>query len=243
MQKYLYQDLYNLEDIHWWHKAKRNLISFFLNQNLKNTGSKILDVGCGTGKNLETFSKFGQVWGIDNSKEAIIFCRRRGFKNIVKGNIERMPFEKNSFDAITALDVLEHVNDSEALTEIKRVLRKKGILIITVPAFNWLWSRWDEVLLHKRRYTDKTLRKVLQKNGFKVNKISYSYSFLVLPALIIRGVKKMLYKDYYPSDFKLSNKIINHLLSVVANIEKIFIINYNIPFGTSLIAIAKKNNQ
>lgn len=243
MQKYLYADLYNLEETHWWHRTKRNLVSYFLKQNLSDNRSKILDVGCGTGKNLEVFSKFGNVWGIDNSNEAIIFCKRRGLKKVVKGNIEKMPFKKNSFNAITALDVLEHVNDSKALIEINRVLKKGGILIITVPAFSWLWSKWDEILFHKRRYTDKSLRKVLQENGFKVNKISYSYSFLVLPALIIRGIKKMFYRHYYPSDFQLSNKTVNHLLGTIANIEKIFIINYNISFGTSLIAVAKKISQ
>lgn len=242
MQKYLYQDLYDLEDIHWWHKAKRNLVSFFLNQNLRNKDSKILDVGCGTGKNLEAFSKFGNVWGIDNSPEAIAFCKKRGFKNVTLGNIEKMPFKKSTFEFVTALDVLEHVDDSKSLKETYRVLKKSGILIATVPASPKLWSRWDEVLHHKRRYTQKTLKSVLQKNGFKIVKISYIYSFLFLPALIIRTVKKIIYKDCYPSDFELSNKILNDLLGNIANLEKFFIINARVPFGTSLIVIAEKFN-
>ncbi len=248
MKKYLYKDLYKLEDLHWWHKAKRKLVSFFLekyllDKNKERVTAKILDVGCGTGKNLEVFSKFGKVWGLDNSHEAIAFCKKRGFMNVNLGSIEKMPYKKEFFDAVTALDVLEHVDDSRALKEIKRILNKDGFLVITVPAFEWLWSRWDEVLYHKRRYTEKSLTRVLKNTGFKIINISYTYSFLVLPALIIRGIKKLLYKDYYPSDFQLSNKILNSLLSTLANVERIFIINSKIPFGTSLVVVAKRINQ
>lgn len=242
MQKYLYKDLYDLEELHWWHKAKRRLVSSILKKSLKGKGNKILDVGCGTGKNLEAFSKFGVVFGIDNSSDAISFCKKRGFKDVVKKSIEKMPYKPGSFDAITALDVLEHVDDSRVLKEIRRILKKDGVLIITVPAFKWLWSRWDEVLYHKRRYTEKTLTEVLRKNGFKIIKTSYAYSFLVLPALIIRTIKKIFYKNYYPSDFQLSNKIISSILGILADIEKIFILNLKIPFGTSLITVTKKNN-
>lgn len=240
MQKYLYDDLYNLEEIHWWHKAKRNLVSYVMKQNLSGNQNKILDVGCGTGKNLESFTKFGNTWGIDSAKEAVDYCRKRGIKNITLGNLEKIPFNKESFDCITALDVLEHVDDSKAIRELERVLKKSGILIITVPAFPMLWSRWDEVLHHKRRYTKETLKRVLQKNELKVMKISYIYSFLFFPAFIIRLIKKAIYQNHYPSDFKLSNKIVNYLLGSVAAAEKFLVINSYIPFGTSLIAVVKK---
>lgn len=242
MQKYLYEDLYNLEEIHWWHQAKRNLVSYYLKQNLSNNRSKILDIGCGTGKNLEVFSKFGNVWGIDSANEAVAFCKKRGIKNVIKGSIEKMPFKKSTFEFVTALDVLEHVDDSKSLKETYRVLKKSGMLIATVPAYLQLWSRWDEVLHHKRRYTKNTLRKVLEKTGFKIIKISYIYSFLILPALLIRTVKSLFYQDYYPSDFKLSNKIINALLGKLAEIERFFIINMSLPVGTSLIVVAQKTN-
>ena len=242
MQKYLYDDLYKLEEIHWWHKAKRNLVSYFLQKYLKDKTNKILDAGCGTGKNLEAFSKYGRVWGIDLANDAISFCKKRGFKNVIAGSIESIPFDNGTFDCVTALDVLEHVDDSKALKEINRVLNREGILIITVPAFQWLWSRWDEVLHHKRRYTKDGLEGILQKNGFKIIKVSCCYSFLFFPALIIRVIKNLIYKDYYPSDFKLSNKIINSLLGNITGFEKFFIINSQIPFGTSLIVIAQRIN-
>lgn len=240
MQKYLYQDLYNLEEIHWWHNAKRNLVSYFLRQYLSKKNGKILDVGCGTGKNLEVFSRFSAVWGIDSAKEALAFCKKRGFKNVTLGSIEKIPFTKESFNCVTALDVLEHVDDSKSLKEIYRVLGESGIIIATVPAFPQLWSRWDEVLHHKRRYTKETLKDILQKNGFKIRKISYMHSFLFLPVVIIRAIKNLIHENYYPSDFKLSNRVVNYLLENIANLEKFFIINAQIPFGTSLIVVAEK---
>lgn len=241
MQRYLYADLYNLEETHWWHKAKRELVSYFLEKYLLKKNNEILDVGCGTGKNIESFSKFGIVWGIDSSYDAINFCKKRGLKNTVKGSIEKIPFKNMSFECVTALDVLEHVNDSLSLKEIHRVLKKGGFLIATVPAFPLLWSRWDEVLHHKRRYTKNTLTSVLERNGFIIKKISYCYSFLFLPSLIIRVLKGMLYRNYYPSDFLISNKIINIIGGKISELEKFFITYVTVPFGTSLIAVVLKD--
>lgn len=242
MQKYLYQDLYNLEETHWWHKAKRNLVSYFLKKYLDQNENIILDVGCGTGRNLEVFSKFGTVWGIDSAPEAIIFCRKRGLKNIITGSLEKIPFPSKHFNCVTALDVLEHVDDKGALKEIHKVLKDDGFIIATVPALPQLWSKWDEVLYHKRRYTKETLEKILEENKFKILKISYCYSFLLIPVFIIRGIKNLFYKNYYPSDFQISNKIINNLLGKIAGIEKFFIINFHVSFGTSLIVVAQKIN-
>ncbi len=241
MQKYLYKDLYLLEDNHWWHKAKRDLVSYFLKKYLTSRNCKILDIGCGTGKNLETFSKFGTTWGIDNSNDAIRFCKKRGLQNISKGDAEKLPFKKNFFDSVTALDVLEHVDDSKSLKTIYRVLKSEGIVIATVPAFPILWSKWDEVLHHKRRYTSSTLIKTFKESGFEIIKVSYIYSFLFFPTLIIRSLKNIFYKNYYPSDFKLSNILINNIMGKLAKSERNFLIKHNIPFGTSLIIIAKKN--
>src|SRR3989344_4554281 len=157
MQKYLYQDLYTQEDRHWWHRAKRAMVftvaSKFLNQKIP----KILDVGCGTGKNLENLNKLGKTWGIDNSKEAIEFCKKRGLVNLKLAEAENTKLPLSYFNLITLLDVLEHTDDNKTLAEMHRILDRKGIIIITVPAFNWLWSNWDVVLHHKRRYTKKSL--------------------------------------------------------------------------------------
>lgn len=240
MEKYLYEDLYTLEEKHWWHISKRNMVSSLISKYITNKNPQILDIGCGTGKNVEMLSRIGTAWGLDNSVDAIEFCRKRGLKNIKLGQSSKTGFENSSFDAVTLLDVLEHVDEDPTLKEIRRILRDNQFLIITVPAFSWLWSKWDQVLHHKRRYTKQSLRKVLERNNFKIEKISYMYSFLVLPALLIRFIKSLFFKDYYPSDFKLSSPSVNNLLIRISNIERFFIENANIPFGTSLVCIAKK---
>lgn len=240
MQQYLYQDLYQLEESHWWHKNKRELVFFFIKQNITDKKNRILDVGCGTGKNIEVFSKLGECWGIDTSPSAIAFCKKRGIKKTIKGNIEQIPFSSQSFNVITALDVLEHVDDSKSLKEIYRVLKKGGVIIATVPAFPKLWSKWDEVLHHKRRYTSKSLKRILQENKFKIIKISYFYLFLIIPIFLVRLVKNFFFKNYYPSDFKLSNNTINYLLRNISGFERFFIPFLSLPFGTSLIVVARK---
>lgn len=244
MEKYLYKDLAKLEDSHWWHVAKREavgeLIKGFKWLNLVRGSTsknlKILDIGCGTGRNVKEFAKFGQVWGIDSSAEAIKYCKEKGLKNIKLGTSDKTGFDNGTFDVVTLLDVLEHTDEDKTLGEIKRVLVKDGLLIVTVPAFSWLWSRWDEVLHHKRRYTKESLEKVLLRNGFKVRKISYMYSFLVLPALVVRFIKSMFSKKNYGSDFEISPPFVNKLLLWLSRGERV--LSYPLPFGTSLICVA-----
>jgi len=241
MQRKFYRDLYNLEEKHWWHKNKRtviiNLIKKFTQNNRK---SRLLDVGCGTGKTLEEISNLGIAYGVDISKEAIKFCRKRGLKNARPGSSYKTGFKNSYFDICTLLDVLEHTDDEKTLYEMKRILKKDGLLIITVPAYKFLWSKWDVVLMHKRRYRRSNLKKVLQNNGFKVLKVSYIYSFLILPALIIRLFKSRRYEEDYPSDFHLSNPLLNIFFLTLIKLEYIFSFIIPIPFGTSLVCVCKK---
>lgn len=241
MQRKFYKDLYNLEDKHWWHINKRAVVIKMIR---KFGGSKkhlkLLDIGCGTGKTLEEISLLGEAFGVDISKEAIKFCAKRGLRNAKIGSSYKTGFKDSSMDFCTLLDVLEHTDDKRTLKEMHRVLKREGYLIITVPAFKFLWSRWDDVLMHKRRYTQKNLTEVIENHGFEVIRISYMYSFLVLPVLMIRLIKSKQYQDDYPSDFQLSNPLLNLLFLTLAKAEYIFSSLIPVPFGTSLVCIAKK---
>ena len=235
----LYQDMYITENTHWWHKAKRKFVKLFITQNIKKTDIKILDVGCGTGKNMEELSSSGEVWGVDISDEALLFCKKRHLTNVKKGEAEILPFDNDTFDIVCALDVLEHVDDMTAIKEIGRVLNSNGHVIITVPAFSWLWSKWDEVLHHKRRYTREKIRKILEENGFIILRNTYIHSFLVIPSLIIRKLKQLQSKDY-SSDFQINNSFSNTFLSFISELELMWINRYDMPFGTSVLCIAQK---
>lgn len=241
MKKYLYDDLYYLEEKHWWHVSKRRIVQSLIENYNRIKKPKILDVGCGTGKNIEGLLKYGEVWGLDNSLDAIKFCRRRGLKNLKLGHAEKTDLKSESFDIITILDVLEHTDDNKTLQEMQRILKRSGILIITVPAFTWLWSEWDKVLHHKRRYNLESLTATLNNNNFKIIKITYLYSFLVVPTLIVRRIKEKLFNEkHYPSDFLLSNPILNKILGFLANMEFKLAQKMFFPIGTTLLVICQK---
>lgn len=238
----LYTDLYTTEETHWWHKAKRRYITEYIKKYTQKKKLTILDVGCGTGKNMEVLAQYGDIWGVDASKEALLFCKKRGLTQVKLGHVEHLPFEKEIFDVVCVLDVLEHVADSIAIKEIKRVLKDEGLIIITVPAFSWLWSKWDEALHHKRRYTKDSLSAILAKEGFMIRKNTYIYSFLVIPSLIIRKIKQLRQKPY-SSDFQINTVFLNHLLSFISKLEQMWVNRYDMPLGTSILCIAQKRSE
>jgi len=236
----LYEDMYKSEETHWWHRAKRRFVENLIKMYVQKKDLSLLDVGCGTGKNMEEFSRFGEVWGVDISDEALLFCKKRNLLKVKRGEAEHLPFEEKSFDVVSALDVLEHVDDVRSIREIKRVLKDDGYVIITVPAFGWLWSKWDEILHHKRRYTRKHLEDILALEGFSIKRNTYIHSFLVVPSLIIRTLKQLKSKTY-TSDFQINNNLTNTILSFISELEQKWINRYDMPFGTSVLCIAQKN--
>lgn len=240
MQDYLYDDLYNLEETHWWHKAKQKVLIELLTKFLSIKDPEILDVGCGTGKTLETLQKYGRSYGIDSSKLAISYCLKRGLKNVKVGSTHDIRFKSLRFDIVTMLDVLEHTDEKRTLSEVNRVLKKDGLLIITVPAHQSLWSQWDIVLHHKRRYSRKDLIAALNKNGFTVLKISYLYSFLLGPVMFVRFVKTLIFNEGYPSDFRVSFPLVNSLFGIMTRIERKVFNIVGLSAGTSLVCVAKK---
>lgn len=243
MELYLYQDMYDLEDQHWWHKAKRALIIESLQKLSYSKKSKLLDIGCGTGRNIQAFNNLMEAHGIDMSFAAIKFCKQRGLTTVTKSSAAKTSFKEHSFSVITALDIIEHTDDQAVLKECWRLLKPGGTLIVTVPAYQWAWSKWDEVLHHQRRYTSQSLKAVLTQQGFKLKKLSYVYSFLLLPVLIIRKIKSLNSKDKYSSDFALSNQLIDTILGKVAAVERWLLWRVSIPFGTTVFAIALKPKE
>lgn len=240
MEDYLYKDLYNFEDKHWWHISKRDICLKLISQYTNGKKLKMLDIGCGTGKNVESFNSQGECWGVDYSRRALQFCRKRKLKNVVQGSAEKLPFPSHSFEVVSLLDVLEHVDEEKTLQEAYRVLKNNGLMIITVPAFSWLWSEWDVVLHHKRRYSLPSLKQILKTHQFEVKKISYLYSFLVIPVFLIRSIKSRFLKYEYASDFKLGSKLVNRIFLWISRLESKLMLTTGLPFGTSLICVAQK---
>lgn len=239
METYLYDDLYRQEETHWWHIAKRELMTGLIRRFIKGDRLKFLDVGCGTGKNIEALGQFGRVWGIDTSSVALKFCHKRNLTQVSLATGEKTKFARSTFDAVTLLDVLEHTDDVKTLREIKRILKPRGHLVLTVPAYQWLWGRWDEVLHHKRRYTLNSLAQLLKSQGFNPIYISYVYTFLLIPVYIIRCFKSLRKHTYYASDFDLTTPTINRILLKLARGEQYLMRWGRLPFGTSIVCVAQ----
>lgn len=237
-----YGTMYSVEDYYWWYKGLRGL--FFLSINslkLKRKDLTLLDAGCGTGKLLES-CKLYRAYGIEISEIAIEFCKKRRLNNVIRASICDIPFENNTFNIITSMDVLCHKgvkNDIETIKELYRVLDKEGLLFLNLPAYNFLQSRHDEAAYVRQRYTKKELREKIEKTGFVIEKITYRNTILFPLAAIIRLCLKK--RGEIRSNLKPLPSLINKVLTYLLLIENRLIISgVNFPFGLSLYIICRK---
>lgn len=240
MREDLYPEMYLQEEQYWWHIAKRRLVIDFVPK----IPRKILDVGCGTGMLMKELRQRGYfVCGIENNRLAIEFCKKRGLEEIKTCDLENnLTIDDNSFEVVTCLDVLEHIeNDENLLKEFRRIIKPFGFLILTLPAYMYLWSYWDEMLGHKRRYDKGKLLEKLQEAGFQVVKISHFHSFLLPLVFVFRMLKSISKKR--TSDFVEVPKFINKILLFVSFLERKMIRRTNLPLGLSFFVVAKKYLQ
>ena len=240
----LLKEMYETEGYYWWHKAKRAYVLYLLKKFNKLENVKILDIGCGTGYLLKELNKYTTAYGVDKSKISLSFCRQRGLKNIWQVDIEKRSFTKNKFDVVTALDVIEHIKDDrQALKNIANCLQDDGILIIFTPAFPSLWSYWDEVAGHYRRYHQNSLKSLLQESGFEIKYLRFADSVIFIPAIFIRFIKGRFGNNKLTdlkSDFVKVPPLINELLFLLLRAEMLISSILPFPFGLSFIVVAKK---
>ena len=242
MERDLIDRLAKIEGLHWWYEARRKAVEAFLKGRISRSG-QILDVGAGTGGNYHLLSQFGDYCGVEPSAEAREWAKSKGVENLVSGTAEKIPYPPQTFDLVVALDVLEHLKeDLAALEEFHRVLRDRGLLLITVPAFNFLWSRHDELNHHFRRYRLKEIKKKLELSGFEVEKATYFYFFLFPFFFLLRILQKFIPERSALSsvELKLPPLFINRLLVRLCLIEVSVIKWCSLPLGSSIIVLAKK---
>lgn len=237
-----YKKMYELETYYWWFVGKREILNVLFNKYLWSKNLKLLDIGCGTGANFIFFQKFCSVSGIDISEESINLCKNRGINDVHICSAEKLDFPDYSFDIVTALDLLEHLDDDiKTLREAYRVCKHGGLLFLTIPAYQFLWGEHDEALHHKRRYIKSEIKKKIEGANFRIKKISYAIVFLFFPILCFRIIRKLFVRSKEPTtSYIVPPSIINNFFILLLKIEAKFLKYLDFPFGVSIICIAQK---
>jgi SAM-dependent methyltransferase len=235
----------DLERSHFWFVGRRRIFFHLLDLEVgERPGMRIFDVGCGAGGMLEPLSRYGEVTGIDSQAELVEFCHERGFPNVVVGSAYELPAEAGSVDLVTLFDTIEHVpDDVRALRECKRVLARDGLLFISTPAYQFLYANNDRVAHHERRYTAGGLRDKLLAAGLEPIKVTY-FNTLLFPAILPAVLAKKLTERFIePGDrTNLSHTMspaLNRLLAATMGAERHLLARTRMPFGHSIIAIAR----
>jgi len=228
---------------HFWYESRKFLIDrlfFYYSKRLKGD-IDILDIGCGTGTELKTMAKYGNLNALDINENAVRIAQDNGFNTIVS-DIEKEKLEKEKYDIISAFDVLEHINDDYfALSNIYQALKEDGVFLFTLPAHQIIFAQHDIAMEHKRRYSKKGLKEKLKEEGFK-NIELYYWNFTLFPLVfIIRMFKKIfIKKSTLSSEAKTRNKFINKILYIILKLEVKYCFRKKTLPGLSIYGVAKK---
>lgn len=245
MEPEIYNLMYELEESHWWYKGLRGLLYYTIGKYL---GSKkdisVLDAGCGTGYNLKCMKERYLVSGVDISDLAIDYCRKRGIDSVKRASVSNLPFDGSTFDLVMSFDVLCHKavgDDTKAIGEMARVLKKGGILALNLPAFRHLMRSHDIKAHNSRRYTAMEITDKLRENDLKVLRVTYHKAFLYPVALLLSLVSRLTRSK--ESDLGKVNKLLNMVMYGLAKADNAVAVSAGLPFGTSIFCIAKKTKD
>ena len=228
------------EDRHWWYRGRREVLERVIGRLGLPPGARILDAGCGSGRNMVELARRGSVTGVEVSDTSVSLARARDAGEVISGSVLQMPFESASFDLGVCLDVIEHLEDDlAALRELRRVVVPGGPLLVTVPAYQWLWSGHDEVNHHYRRYTRQTLESVAEQAGWEPVRTTHFNSLLLPAAILLRILDRFSRKTTESSlDLWVPPQPFNWLLERPMRLEAALIgRGGRIPAGLSLLAV------
>ncbi|MGH7586455.1 MAG: class I SAM-dependent methyltransferase [Gemmatimonadales bacterium] len=232
----------SVEDRHWWFRARRDLLIGLLAARVP-PGGRIADLGCGTGHFLEAAAGRWETWGLEPSADCVAFCRERGLGRVLQGGIEDAErLLPGGFDAVTLLDVVEHLEDDvAALRTAGRLLRPGGTLLVTVPAYQWLWSGHDEVNRHRRRYTKRRLGAALAAAGVAGARVTYFNGFL-LPLAVLDRLTSRVFRRPAPEQLSVPASPMNVALEQVFRLERPLVARgepAGLPAGLSVLGVAR----
>ena len=242
MHKDIYKQIYKVEENHWWYKSERDiLLSLFRIYSKKGL---LLNAGCGTGITSSFLKKQTNVINIDISERAIKYSLKRNNTNHIICDCSKLPFKDNIFDTIIADNVIEHIdNDFSVIIEFERTLKTEGTIILSVPTYNFLWTLHDTFAHHKRRYDKNMMNELVKQSNLRIARIFY-WNFILFFLIVLFKVKNKFFKTLNIG-LKQPHKILNNILIKILRFEYYLVIRHNLnpPFGVSLFAVIKKDED
>ena len=239
MERVIYDRMAELDELHWWYRARRAVLAELIRRttNLPKK-ARILEVGCGTGHNIQMLERFGTVGGIEIDPEARAFAEKRLGRKVSSAPLPQLTgIKRGHYDLVAALDVVEHIDDDKAaIAALASCLKPGGKLLVTVPAHQWMWSAHDELNHHKRRYSKKQLRQLIEGSPLKLDAIGYFNSLLFPLAVGARLASKLTGRG--GGDDSLPPKPVNYAFERAFAAERRLIGKVPLPPGLSLFAVA-----
>lgn len=237
-----YVEMAATESVHWWFCARRKILGGIIESMRLPRPARILEVGSGTGGNLLMLSRHGDVSALEMDENArrLSSEKTQGQFAIRAGSCpDNIPFQGEQFDLICMFDVLEHIDeDVETLAALRKHLAPGGRMLITVPAYQWLWSAHDVFLHHKRRYTARSLREVFRQSGLHIDRLTY-FNMLLLPLAALARLKDRISSSKKSSGTDIPPPLINSTLNSIFASERHMLASFNLPAGVSLLGIVR----
>lgn len=243
MERVVYDRMAELDSKHWWYRARREVLDRLIRRVVRpKAGAKVLEIGCGTGHNLDMLARFGPVDAIELDPAARAVASQRLDRPVMEARLPELAgVGEHSYDLIALLDVLEHVEDDRAaLASIARRLKDGGSIIVTVPAFQWMWSAHDVVNHHHRRYSKKALKAAIREAGLTASFVGYFNSILFPLAAVGRVAGRLTGKD--DSDDKLPPRPVNAAFEALFGLERHMIGRLPLTPGVSIAAVIRAKN-
>ena len=244
MEQGEYRRLYELEDNLWWFRGMEQISAALLDRFVDAERKlDLLDAGCGTGGMLSALTRYGTATGLDLSQDALRFARKRDHAALTRGSVTKLPFTDDCFDLVTSFDVFYHLgvrDDVEALREIARVIRPAGTFLVRVPAFESLRSQHDEAVHTRQRYGKQELTEKLRSAGLEPVFVSFANCLLFPVAVLRRGAERVFGSGREGSEVEAVGPVLNKMLLLPLRIEAWLLRRTALPFGLSLVAVARK---
>lgn len=238
MDRAVFDRMAEQDQVHWWYVARRRILADLIAREVDlHADARILEIGCGTGHNFEMLRRFGRLDAIEVDGEARALASARLGHAVSAAPLPELGgIPDETYDLIALLDVLEHVDaDREALECIAAKLAPGGRILVTVPAYQWMWSAHDVAHHHKRRYSKRGLRSVAEAAGLKVQDLGFFNSLLFPLAAAVRIAGKIVGKT--ESDDRMPPRPLNRLFREIFGLERHLVGRIPLPAGVSLFAL------